>query len=243
MPLDSQVWFGSASSTLCKGDYLNWALLPPQRMWQLCLGVWLTSLSMMGPLLPAGWAGPEGGSPLLWQNKEEYFMNRIILHNHAERPRWFTSWQIKCITCKVENGFLASLDSLRYPLNDRRHKAGIQLTTFALLFVFLTVWDGWHQETSSLFSLRYFFFCWMLSLISKLGFVLASRKQHLEVRDEELAHIIEIIQPSTQEMGSVNIYPAHRGLVWPQSLTCPCQRPLDPPVCFLPLLLITIEKK
>ena len=53
----------------------------------------------------------------------------------------------------------------------------------------------------------------MLSLISKLGFVLASRKQHLEVRDEELAHIIEIIQPSTQEMGSVNIYPAHRGLV------------------------------
>lgn len=154
-------------------------------------------------------------------------MNRIILHNHAERPCWFTSWQIKCITCKDENGFLASLDSLPYSLNDRRHLAGIRLTTFTLLFVFLTVWYGWHQEASSLFFLRYFFFCWMLSLISKLG-----RKQPLEVRDEELAHIIEIIQPSTQEMGSISLYPAHRGLVWPQSLTCHCQLPLDSPSVF-----------
>lgn len=60
------------------------------------------------------------------KTKKEYFMNRIILHDHAERSCWFTSWQIKCITCKVENGFLASLDSLLYPRNGKRHKAGIQ---------------------------------------------------------------------------------------------------------------------
>lgn len=31
MPFVGQVWFGSAD-TLCKGDYLNYALLPPPGM-------------------------------------------------------------------------------------------------------------------------------------------------------------------------------------------------------------------
>lgn len=99
-------------------------------------------------------------------------MNRIIPHNHTERSCWFRFWQIKYITCKVESGLLASLDSLLYTLNGKRHKAETGLTMFALPLVFLTIqWEVTPTSFQFVFSRSFFFHLLDAVLISKLGFV------------------------------------------------------------------------